>query len=397
MTGGSNQVFTIPSIIHVKSLNGCSAFNSDSVRVLYLKPINPFKPYLFSQVCPGSNLACSPGFFNHGFYKVVYEGFIQLPASCNEYEFIAYENLEPYTIWMANIFWIINLNDNHLSAYLNLNHSQQNTNANTNKHNLLPLFCKNTRVNYSFNTIDEDFDSIVYTLYNLKYPTNFIPTNGCPVCPQFPNSYSNYTYMSPLTYLHPTFDCGFKFNSVTGEYKFRADSIYKKITNGTFIYDITAMAIGMQINEYRTGQLIGTSQRIALFNVKESPNCGELSLDSAFSPSCKLVQSHAQVKDSFGCYNDTYISTKLVFCENAPIEINFKVKNLQKKVVKIENYSGQGILSDRDTTVRDSMRDFRISWANPKAGNHFSAIEFNHCPDTGIYNNKYSNYITSAF
>ncbi|MBK7957576.1 MAG: hypothetical protein IPK03_05350 [Bacteroidetes bacterium] len=89
--------------MHAKSLNGCFAFNGDSVRVLNLKTINPFNPFLFSQVCPGSIPACSAGNVNFGFLKVIYEGYIQLPMSCNEYEFIAYEDLEPLTNWMANI------------------------------------------------------------------------------------------------------------------------------------------------------------------------------------------------------------------------------------------------------------------------------------------------------
>ncbi|MBP7477740.1 MAG: SprB repeat-containing protein, partial [Chitinophagales bacterium] len=338
--------------------------------------------YPFPMTCPGSIPTCSLSVSpNFGYYQSIYENFIALPKSCNEYEFQSYcypmvNNALSNIIRPSNPVGSYSV----MTAYLNQSNSWINSSSNIRNHNPCPLVCINSRTNYSFNALDIDGDSLVYNLINLQDYSGYIFSMG----KQFVLPNRNLIYRSPTSAQHPTYDCGFNFNSKTGEYKFKPDTVQES-------------GVSIKIDEYRNGQLVGYTQRVCEFFVLNHNGCGEVSLDTASTTTCTVVKNTMEITDSFGCYLDKYKLTEMVFCENSALDIRLKVINKDKKVVKLNTFTSPGIVVDLDTNKLDSIRNFKIQWTNAKAGKHTAVLELNSCPDTGLYNNRYSNHVLFPF
>ncbi|MBK7959603.1 MAG: SprB repeat-containing protein [Bacteroidetes bacterium] len=378
-----------PENIYIKSL-GSNAFNGDTLAKVAMKCLNHPNGYARSQACPGSQDNCATGVWPpvgaEGYQLYVWEAYFTFPKIWDKY--LIYHPEAAYWFYpgqlssnydrlFVNPYGGGNSCDFVAQATIDFSKASYNNSPTNPNINLIPVFCKNKKVIHSFNSIDPDGDSLVYNLKDIQVST-FTPTYkfGAPFITQ--------PHINGTTTQHPTLDCGYSWNSQTGEYKWKPDTVQFS-------------QIDVRIDEYRNSQLIGSSERIAIYIVKDVSSCSEIALDSALSPSCTLFSKSSNVKDSFGCYINDYVQSEFVFCEKTPMTINFRINNKQKKIVKLDNYAGYGSAVDLDTSKVDSIRDFRLTWSNPIYGKHYGTFAFTGCPDTGIYNTKFDNYITLPF
>ncbi len=230
----------LPNAIPRILIYDTTSLNFDS---LFLK-LEPGYGIEVSPVCPGqiSNTYCNGGNLP-GVKKFVYSDTITLHPS-REWRFIFNGILgNGYTAGRSNS--ITNINPpTTMQIMAMLNNKYQNNSSPIYSTIPTPFYCVNVLQQYNQGATDNDGDSLSFSLAQA-----LDGTYGSP---------AGYVYLYSGTHPLATLPGDFSFSPITGQITFKPNILQKSLVVG-------------QVNEYRHGVLVGTSQREMTFIVQD--NC----------------------------------------------------------------------------------------------------------------------------
>jgi gliding motility-associated-like protein len=316
-------------------------------------------------LCGGATSNCSGG-STPGLSQFIYEGNYNFPASCDSFKMFfqvqARNTATNNVIMAANNTWL------YVESYIRFKQYNYNTSSRNDNLLLSVNFCNNSKSKFSFYSPDVNKDdSIVYELVKPREQNGLgMSYTGTPL----PDS------------SHPTFDCGYQFNTQTGEYRFKPNQVQNSL-------------VAVKIKEFHKGVLVGYVVREAQFIVSNTGGCGDLTLHDIVSTYCTTKKKIDTTVSGFGCYIDTSKVYDMVFCEGTPIELFISYQNAGKVYTNMDSYTGYGAMTDLDANKSDSIRDFKFTWGSPIFGNHNITLNINNCPAAGG-SLKYTNSVTTT-
>lgn len=338
-------------------------FNSGAfVTSINLTVVSPATGTNVTPVCLADTglTTCSGGTIP-GIKKFIYRGSYTVsgPSAAWQFAFLGYMNSTVYAGWSTRLTNIVVTPSPPIIALID---TLNNTGSFTN--NSSPVlatdptayFCLNEPDNYNPNATDPNGDSVVFAL------TAAEKGNTTPTC-TIPGA--TVTYNSPYTGATPIATSAFSFNSASGQISFTPNLL------GRFL-------VSYNIRKFRSGTLIGTSQRQMTF----------------FDTTCIVLPPWgAIVSGSGGGITDT---THYAMCQGTG-SFSFDIDGKDQISTNLIKVSVSGlpswataIVTGDSTTTPVITVSGSVSGVAPGAYNFYVTYKDNNCPISGVNTVQYT-------